>query len=84
MSFILKTDKDVEDYFREWLDDINSQIKARNPAHTIENYPEIEKAFKMLKDAWLASFKEMEIMGRMRLRGAALVTLDKTLQRNLK
>jgi hypothetical protein len=84
MNFILKNDAEVNAYFKEWLDDINSQIMARKPGQAIENYPEIKTVFEEMQAAWSASFKENTISERMRHRDAAIQKLGKTIERNLK
>jgi len=84
MNFILKSDNEVNAYFKEWLDDINSQIAARKPGQTIENYPEIKTVFAEMQAAWSASFKETALSERMRQRDAAIQKLGKTIEKNLK
>ena len=84
MNFILKNDTEINAYFKEWLDDINSQIAAKKPGKSIENYPEIKTVFAEMQAAWSASFKENTISERMRQRDAAIQKLGKTIEKNLK
>jgi len=84
MNFILKSDNEVNAYFKEWLDDINGQIAAKKPGQSIENYPEIKNVFAEMQAAWIASFKDSGIFERLRRRDDAIQKLGKTIQKNLK
>jgi hypothetical protein len=82
-NFILETDAEITAYFNEWLEEINSQIREKQPKKSIDNFPEIQDAFTAMQKAWVASFTNPEIVDRMHARDAAIQMLGIIIQRNL-
>lgn len=83
-NFILETDTEIQAYFSEWLEEINGQIREKQPKKTIEAYPEIQDAFTAMQKAWVASFSNPAIVDRMHARDAAIQMLGVVIQRNLR
>lgn len=83
-NFILETDQEIKAYFDEWLEEINGQIKEKQPKKSIDNYPDIQDAFKAMQTAWVASFANPEIVDRMHARDAAIQMLGIIIQRSLR
>jgi hypothetical protein len=83
-NFVLDTDTEIQAYFAEWLEEINGQIREKQPKKTIDSYPEIQDAFAAMQKAWVASFANPAIVDRMHARDAAIQTLGVIIQRNLR
>jgi hypothetical protein len=83
-NFILETDTEIQAYFAEWLEEINGQIREKQPKKSIEHYPEIQDAFTAMQKAWAESFTNPAIVDRMHARDAAIQTLGSVIQRNLR
>lgn len=83
-NFVLETDNEINAYFAEWLEEINGQIREKQPKKSIDNYPEIQDAFKAMQSAWMDSFSNPEIVDRMHARDAAIQMLGTIIQRNLR